>query len=1031
MKLDTEFCKLAIRFDAGRLASEVSQFIEAEWRTHPQGHAGNSALPLIAVHGDPSDDGVRGPMGPTPELQRCPYLRQVLAALGVVLGRTRLMRIVGHGEATAHVDTNYYWMQRVRVHVPIVTFPEVEFLCGARSVHMAAGETWLFDTWRLHNVLNHCDGARIHLVADTVGSASFWDLADRTGRSSPDGRASCREASFVPYNPGHDPVLETEAVNFPVVMSPWEQQCLIASVLEDLTGAEEAEPTTMADLEAALETFHRDWRAQWAAHGDRPSGWPAFRRMLDRVDGQLGPLQGRLTLPNDLDVVEALRQAVVRPAINPDLAEERAPTRHVDKPKMRGDEGNDGHATVHPAPGTSITSRAPSPAKLPPCRFDRPVFIVSAPRSGSTLLFETLARSPGFWTVGGESHAVIESIPQLNTVLRGFDSNRLTGRDADPATGEALRGDFLALLRDRDGRRPPADAETVRMLEKTPKNALRIPFLDAVFPEALFIYLYREPRGNLSSILEAWRSGRFITYPDLPGWEGTPWSLLLIPGWRDLRGASLEAIAAAQWAASHRTILADLAGLPGERWTTITYDDLLADPQGQMEWLSAFAGVPWDQKLEGPLPLSRYTVTPPHPRKWRRNATEVESVMPTVAEVSSRAEQVVNDPARRRPAAVPPTPLDGHASPIGTSKGNDDDLPPGELQSVHTANFPDLLDALGISLLVTTYQAGKLIAVRADVGKLNTHFRNFPMPMGLAFEGGRLAMGTGVHVWEFRDQPEVGRKLEPSGRHDACFLPRSCHVTGDIRIHDVAWAGDELWVVNTQFSCLCTLERAYSFVPRWRPPFVKALAPEDRCHLNGLAVVDGRPRYVTVLGQTDTAGGWRVNKANGGCLLEVPSGEVLIEGLSMPHSPRWHDGKLWVLESGEGTLSVVDLERGRAETVATVPGFTRGLDFFGHFAFIGLSQVRESAVFSGIPITERLKERTCGVWVVDLRTGGVVAFLRFDEGVQEIFAVQVLPGIRFPEILDDEKLIGSSFVLPDEALADVPRAVTSRETVHV
>jgi uncharacterized protein (TIGR03032 family) len=351
--------------------------------------------------------------------------------------------------------------------------------------------------------------------------------------------------------------------------------------------------------------------------------------------------------------------------------------------------------------------------------------------------------------------------------------------------------------------------------------------------------------------------------------------------------------------------------------------------------------------------------------------------------------------------------------------------PPGAaeepMHSVHTSNFPQFLDHLGISLLVTTYQAGKLIAVRVQDGTLNTHFRTFAQPMGLAGDRHRLAVGTRLQVWELRNQPEAGRKLEPAGRHDACYLPRASHVTGDIRIHEIAWADDELWIVNTRFSCLCTLDRDHSFVPRWRPPFVSALAPEDRCHLNGLALRGGRPRYVTCLGATDTAGGWRATKADGGCLLDVDTGETILGGLSMPHSPRWHDGRLWVLESGDGGLAVVDPEAGRRETLARLPGFTRGLDFFGPYAFVGLSQVRETATFSGIPITERLKERTCGVWVVDLRDGRTAAFLRFEAAVQEIFAVLVLPGLRFPEVLNDnEEVLGNSFVLPDEALADVP-----------
>jgi uncharacterized protein (TIGR03032 family) len=232
-----------------------------------------------------------------------------------------------------------------------------------------------------------------------------------------------------------------------------------------------------------------------------------------------------------------------------------------------------------------------------------------------------------------------------------------------------------------------------------------------------------------------------------------------------------------------------------------------------------------------------------------------------------------------------------------------------------------------------------------------------------------------------------------------------------------------LWFVNTRFSCLATRAGNFSFEPRWRPPFVSVLAPEDRCHLNGMGLRDGRVRYATALGATDTPGGWRANKKSGGILLDVPSGAVIARGLSMPHSPRWHDGRLWVLDSGNGGVSVVDEAAGRLTTVAALPGFTRGLDFCDRFAFVGLSQVRETAVFSGIAIAER-PERQCGVWVLDTVTGQIVAFLQFTDAVQEIFAVQVLRGRRFPDVINDNNaLIADSFVLPDRALGDVAPAL--------
>jgi len=337
---------------------------------------------------------------------------------------------------------------------------------------------------------------------------------------------------------------------------------------------------------------------------------------------------------------------------------------------------------------------------------------------------------------------------------------------------------------------------------------------------------------------------------------------------------------------------------------------------------------------------------------------------------------------------------------------------PAEVQGIHSASFGPLLQQLGISLLVSTYQAGKVFVVRADGNGLNTLCRNFEAPMGLGVKPDELMIGTRHHVWNFYAH-HIPALLKPAGRYDACYLPRLTFVTGDIQGHEMAWAGPELWIVNTRFSCLCTLNGRHSFLPRWQPPFITELVSDDRCHLNGLGIRDGQPRYVTCHGQSNTPGGWRADKARGGCLLDVATGAVLAQGLSMPHSPRWHNNMLWFLESGEGTLAVLDVGSGRRQVVTQLPGFTRGLDFYGPIAFIGLSQVRDTAIFSGIPLTERLKERTCGVWAVDLASGKTIGFLKFEGAVREIFAVQVLHGIRFPELVtDDMKLIGNSFLLP-------------------
>lgn len=348
------------------------------------------------------------------------------------------------------------------------------------------------------------------------------------------------------------------------------------------------------------------------------------------------------------------------------------------------------------------------------------------------------------------------------------------------------------------------------------------------------------------------------------------------------------------------------------------------------------------------------------------------------------------------------------------------------LRSVFTNTILEWLTLSGHSLLVTTYQAGHLIVLRADGSALNTHFRRYPRPMGLAFDEGRLAVGIAREIVQFRNMAALTVRLDPPGKHDACYLPRASHITGDIDVHEMAWGQQELWFVNTRFSCLCTLDDEHSFVPRWRPTFVTGYSAEDRCHLNGLAVVDGHPKYVTALGATDTCEGWRANKARGGVLVDVESNDIVAAGLSMPHSPRWHAGRLWLLESGDGSLGTIDLRTGRYEVVVKLDGFTRGLAFLGPYALVGLSQVRESATFGGLPITERIAKRICGVALVDLRAAREVGFVHFEDAVQEIFSLELLPH-RFPELLEPtHELVGSSYALPETALAEVRPALPGR-----
>jgi hypothetical protein len=280
----------------------------------------------------------------------------------------------------------------------------------------------------------------------------------------------------------------------------------------------------------------------------------------------------------------------------------------------------------------------PAPEPHRPPVLDRPIVILSAPRAGSTLLFETLAQASGVYTIGGESHQLIESIAALRPGRGVVNSNRLTRRDATTAIVAELRTRFAGRIHDRDGQPPPSGAD-VRLLEKTPKNALRVPFLLEVFPDAQFIFLQRDPRANLSSMMQAWRAKGWITYRQLPGWPG-PWSLLLPPGYERLQGRPLEEVVAFQWRVANETILDDLADLARERWTTVRYEAFVADPRAEIGRLVDFAGLAMDARLEEylaqPLPLSKHTQTKPDPDKWKQNAQEIGRVLPQLEAIAGR-----------------------------------------------------------------------------------------------------------------------------------------------------------------------------------------------------------------------------------------------------------------------------------------------------------------------------------------------------------------------------------------------------------
>ena len=319
-----------------------------------------------------------------------------------------------------------------------------------------------------------------------------------------------------------------------------------------------------------------------------------------------------------------------------------------------------------------------------------------------------------------------------------------------------------------------------------------------------------------------------------------------------------------------------------------------------------------------------------------------------------------------------------------------------EIRFEYSDNLPSLLRDLKCTLLVSTYKTGNLVCISGNRQKLMPTFHSFDRPMGVAVKESGMAVATRSQIWFLRSAPDIAAKVGPRGQHDAAFLTRYSHFTGDIHCHEIAWAGSELWMVNTLFSCLCSPHQSYDFAPRWRPPFISQLVPEDRCHLNGLAVADGKPRFVSAMAESDRRQGWRGVKNSDGRVIDIASGSTVARGLTMPHSPRVNGGKLYVLNSGLGSLEAVDPANGHRDAICKLPGYARGLAIQGSTAFVGLSKIRSASAWDGVPIASNPEHLKCGVWVVDLNRGNVVGQFEFVSTVEELFDVQVLPGIMSP-----------------------------------
>ena len=340
----------------------------------------------------------------------------------------------------------------------------------------------------------------------------------------------------------------------------------------------------------------------------------------------------------------------------------------------------------------------------------------------------------------------------------------------------------------------------------------------------------------------------------------------------------------------------------------------------------------------------------------------------------------------------------------------------GAFQVLASPGFAGWLKSRQVSLALTTYQTGRLILFGVgEDDKLTFAARAYGRCVGLAGGPQTLWMSTLYQLWRLEN---VLGEAHSRSDYDRLYAPRVSHVTGVLNVHDIGLdAQAQPIFVNTQFSCLARPSDTASFAPAWRPRFVSQLRPDDRCHLNGLAMREGKPAFVTAAAASDEPAGWRDRRADGGVVIDVDSGDMALTGLSMPHSPRWHDGRLWLLNSGTGDFGFV--EDGAFRSVAFCPGYARGLSFHGGFALVGLSLATRGRTFDGLALelnlARRLVHPRCGLHVIDLASGETVEWLYFDGVIDELYDVVCLPGVARPKAVgfDPKEIEGVINIAPD------------------
>jgi len=385
----------------------------------------------------------------------------------------------------------------------------------------------------------------------------------------------------------------------------------------------------------------------------------------------------------------------------------------------------------------------------------------------------------------------------------------------------------------------------------------------------------------------------------------------------------------------------------------------------------------------------------------KQKAVEAQSNK-VVPEQDSGLDAVLADTGEATPAAAEPPAEQAAQPPEQPAQQAAKDLTKLVVNKSCSRSLAGWLGQNRLSLAITSYQSGRIYLVGSDKdGRVSFFERIFERAMGVVGNAQRIYLGGLFQLWRFENVLRSNEIMH--GQFDKCYVPRNAQTIGDVDIHELGIRKNgKVVFVNTKFSCLSELSPTHSFKAIWKPKFVSKLAPEDRCHLNGLAMVDGEPKYVTAVCRSDSVDGWRDRRQDGGVVIDIETDEIVCEGLSMPHSPRWHNGKLWLLNAGTGYLGWVDFEKKAFVPHAFVPGFARGLSILGNVAAVGLSKPRNQR-FEGLQLDDELKKRDaepwCGVQIISLTNGDVLNWIRFDGDMGEIFDISFLPGVKHPMMI--------------------------------